>query len=67
MPISITAAWCPDSSRESIIENARSQFGPRYAKELNRRLMELDDLSGWIVLDFGTPALAEHIYASNFE
>ncbi len=39
----------------------------KYAKELNRRLMELDDLSGWIVLDFGTPALAEHIYASNFE
>ena len=39
-----------------------------YAKDLNARLMEADDsaLGGWIVVDFGSAALAERIYRLNF-
>ena len=35
----------------------------KYAKELNERFLELErgEYFGWIVVDFGTPKLAEHI------
>ena len=38
----------------------------KYAKPLNARLMEADGLTGWIVVDFCTPQLAEKIYSANF-
>lgn len=40
-----------------------------FAKTLNQRLLELDPgaLRGWIVVDFLSPALAEHIYSANFQ
>ena len=38
----------------------------RYARALNKKLMEQEALSGWIVVDFGSAALAEHIYQANF-
>ena len=39
-----------------------------YAKDLNARLTETDGiaLSGWIVVDFGSPTLAERIYRTNY-
>lgn len=39
-----------------------------FAKELNPMLLETPsgELSGWIVVDFASPALAAHIYESNF-
>jgi 1-phosphatidylinositol phosphodiesterase len=37
-----------------------------FARELNPKLMELEDLSGWIVVDFASAPLAEHIYQANF-
>ena len=37
----------------------------RYAKELNARLLNSTDLSGWIVLDFFDARLASHIYSMN--
>ena len=41
----------------------------RYAKKLNPKLMELDSarLRGWIIADFMTADLAEHIYRANYE
>ncbi len=40
----------------------------RFAKALNPQLLATDaaSLSGWIVLDFATPQLAEHVYSANF-
>ena len=40
-----------------------------YAKPLNARLLELsaEELRGWIILDFGDAALAEHIWSANFD
>ena len=45
-----------------------AKFGHPYgfAKDLNPRLTELDGLSGWIVVDFGSAPLAAHIYQANF-
>ena len=39
-----------------------------FARELNAKLLEKPsaELSGWIVVDFASPALAAHIYESNF-
>ena len=37
-----------------------------FAKRLNPRLMAESALSGWIVLDFFSAPLAEHIYSINF-
>ena len=37
-----------------------------YAKDLNRRVFESDNLSGWVILDFASAPLAEHIYSKNF-
>ena len=37
-----------------------------FAKTLNTRLMSESALSGWIVLDFFSAPLAEHIYSANF-
>ena len=36
-----------------------------YAKRLNPRLGKLQDLSGWIVVDYGSAPLAEAIYRQN--
>ncbi len=39
-----------------------------YAKELNAALLSSEDtLNGWIVVDFGSPAIAARIYEANFE
>ena len=40
-----------------------------FAKPLNARLTELapEELRGWIVVDFGDAALAEHIWSANFD
>ena len=39
----------------------------RYAKDLNARLPLLEtELKGWVIVDFGTPALASLIYSHNF-
>ena len=40
-----------------------------YAKDLNPRLQALDtaQLDGWIVVDFVSAGLAQHIYQANFE
>ena len=38
-----------------------------FARELDKRLMEMDGaLNGWIVVDFGSAKLAERIYSQNF-
>ena len=37
----------------------------RFAKELNAKLSELPELQGWIVIDFASAPLAEHIYRAN--
>ena len=37
-----------------------------FAKKLDPRLAELEKLSGWIVVDYGSAALAETIYRHNF-
>ena len=37
-----------------------------FARELNRRLLTQHSLDGWIVLDFFSAPLAEHIYSANF-
>ena len=37
-----------------------------YARALNASLMQQTPLSGWIVLDFFSARLAEHIYTTNF-
>ena len=41
----------------------------RYAQTLNERLLDqsLTPGSGWIVVDFGTAQLAEHVYSANFD
>lgn len=38
----------------------------QFANVLNPRLAELDSLSGWVVVDFLSPKLAETIYYHNF-
>ena len=38
----------------------------RFAKALNPKLTETESLSGWIVVDFASASLAEHIYTANF-
>ncbi len=40
----------------------------QYAEKLNAKLLGLEraELRGWIVTDFATPKLAEHIYGVNF-
>ncbi len=38
----------------------------KYAKELNQRLLERQELAGWIVVDFASAPLAQHIYEANF-
>ena len=38
----------------------------RFAKALNPKLMETGSLSGWIVVDFASATLAQHIYEANF-
>ena len=39
-----------------------------FARELNAKLLETPcgELSGWIILDYLSPALAAHVYESNF-
>lgn len=37
-----------------------------YAKTLNEKLKDRQSLSGWIVVDFASAPLAEHIYRANF-
>ena len=39
----------------------------RYAKELNERLLSVpfEEEKGWIILDFITPVLSQHIYQAN--
>ncbi|MCF0137626.1 MAG: phosphatidylinositol-specific phospholipase C [Oscillospiraceae bacterium] len=37
-----------------------------FAGELNPRLLACESLSGWVIIDFGTPELARHIYEMNF-
>ncbi|MBO4848958.1 MAG: hypothetical protein J5586_07400 [Clostridia bacterium] len=37
-----------------------------FAKDLNARLMAEEDLSGWVIVDFASSELAEHIYEMNF-
>lgn len=47
-----------------------AKFGHPYglAKALDAELMGLSDpLNGWIVVDFGSPAIAARIYETNFE
>ncbi len=47
-----------------------SAFGHPYslAKTLNRNLLSYDGaLNGWIVVDFGSPALAKKIWSENFK
>ncbi len=58
---------------ETIALNFLSTNGPasfghpyKYAKALNPRFAESSAFSGWVILDFVTPALAEHIYSKNF-
>lgn len=46
-----------------------SRFGHpyKYAKTLNANLLAYEGrLSGWVVTDFGSPALAQRIYSENF-
>ena len=38
----------------------------RYAGPLNQKLMDRDALSGWIIVDFASAPIAEHIYQMNF-
>ena len=38
-----------------------------FAKELNARLLTRQELSGWIVVDFGSAPMAETIYRHNFD
>ena len=40
-----------------------------FAKTLNAKLMAEDtaSLDGWIIVDFGSAGLAEHIYKANFQ
>ena len=40
----------------------------QFAEKLNAKLMSLDSaqLRGWIVVDYASPRLAEHIYGANF-
>ena len=38
----------------------------KFAAALNPKLTETEPLSGWIVVDFGSATLAQHIYAANF-
>lgn len=38
----------------------------QFVNELNPRLEELESLSGWVVVDFLSPKLAETIYSHNF-
>ena len=39
-----------------------------HARDLNSRLLALPsrDLKGWIILDFGNPELARHVWSANF-
>ncbi len=50
--------------------NGNTAYGHpyRYAKELNKWFMTLEDreLSGWIIIDFGSGRMAEKIYSANF-
>ncbi|MBQ9468277.1 MAG: hypothetical protein IJU52_04660 [Clostridia bacterium] len=49
--------------------NGKVLFGHPYAhaKALNARLLEeRPALNGWVVVDFGTPSVAESIYSANF-
>ena len=50
--------------------NGNTAYGHpyRYAKELNEWFMTLEDreLSGWIIVDFGSGRMAEKIYSANF-
>ena len=39
----------------------------QFANVLNPRLEELESLSGWVVVDFLSPKLAETIYSYNFK
>lgn len=45
-----------------------AKFGHPYgfAKALNARLIQRQECSGWIVVDFASAVLAEHIYSANF-
>ena len=38
----------------------------RFARVLNQKLMSHEELNGWVVVDFASAPLAEHIYQSNF-
>ncbi|MBR3474532.1 MAG: phosphatidylinositol-specific phospholipase C domain-containing protein [Oscillospiraceae bacterium] len=37
-----------------------------FAKALNPRLMELEELKGWVIVDFGSASMAQWIYQNNF-
>ena len=39
-----------------------------YAAKLNKKLLELDanEISGWVIVDFASAQIAEHIYGGNF-
>lgn len=37
-----------------------------FAKALNEKLIEAENLSGWVIIDFASAPLAQHIYDMNF-
>ncbi|MBR0136164.1 MAG: hypothetical protein IJM18_08180 [Clostridia bacterium] len=61
----------PDSAALNYLSTkGTSTYGHpyKYAKILNKRLMETDmsELRGWIIVDYASAAIAEHIYGANF-
>ena len=57
-----------DISINYLSTNGPPAFGHpyKYAKHLNERLPSLEGtLKGWVIVDFGTPALASLIYNEN--
>lgn len=46
--------------------NAKYGHPFKYAPGLNKKLMGESDLTGWIVVDFGSAELAKHVYERNF-
>ncbi len=38
----------------------------KFAKDLNPKLMQIEHLSGWIVVDFASAGIARYIYQNNF-
>ena len=48
--------------------NAKYGHPFKYAVPLNKKLLELEgeSISGWVIVDFASATLAEHIYKNNF-